>query len=188
MTDVQALPDGWSMTLQQTGTLFKALFRSPAGSVVPPDWQPGSLVGVTGICSVISDDTTLVLSGIWRPQAFQLLLRSPADVALLKPPTWWTTAHLIFLLLAFTGASLLVAAVAMFLAQRRLNDQSAAPWLKQNLLLFSRNKTASRARSMIPGSRIGRHFGAIASGEKGGKWGPGSAHATSGFGPATGAR
>jgi signal transduction histidine kinase len=123
VSDVQPLPDGWSLTLQQTGQVFKALFRSPDRAQKTPAWQPGSLVRVTGICSVISDDAGLVLSGIWRPQAFQVLLRSPADVALLRPPTWWTPAHFVLLLLSLTGASLLVAAVVMLLSRRRLHEQ-----------------------------------------------------------------
>jgi signal transduction histidine kinase len=124
LTDVQPLPDGWSLTLQQTGTVFKALFRNPTRAGVVPTWQPGSLVSVTGICSVVSDETGPVLSGIWRPQGFQLLLRLPTDVALLTPSSWWTPAHFIKLLVALTGGSLVVTAIVMWLARRRLHEQA----------------------------------------------------------------
>jgi signal transduction histidine kinase len=122
LTDVQRLPDGWIFKLQKDGTPFNAAARF--GDVGSSNWRPGSVVRASGICSVLGDDTELVLSGIWHPQTFELLLRSPADLQILQAPPWWTPRHIILALLAATGASVLVTGTVMLLARRRLREQA----------------------------------------------------------------
>ena len=73
---------------------------------------------------VVTDETGPV-SGIWRPRSFQLLLRSPADLTILSPPSWWTHQHVIPLLGAIASFSLLVTAAVMLLAHWRLREQAA---------------------------------------------------------------
>src|SRR5450759_3203820 len=62
--------------------------------------------------------------GVWHPQSFQILLRSPADLAVIKTPPWWTATHIIFLLGMVAVASLSVSGVVLLLARRRLNEQA----------------------------------------------------------------
>jgi signal transduction histidine kinase len=62
--------------------------------------------------------------GVWHPQSFQILLRSPADLAVIKTPPWWTARHIIFLLGMVAVASLSVSGVVLLLARRRLNEQA----------------------------------------------------------------
>jgi len=45
--------------------------------------RPGSLLDVTGVCSVRHDPNK-------RPVSFNVFVRSPADIVVLKPPSWWT--------------------------------------------------------------------------------------------------
>jgi signal transduction histidine kinase len=124
LTDAQALSDGWMLSFQQEGATFKALLRTPSGLREALPWKPGSVVHVTGICSVVVDDAGPVLSGIWHPQSFQLLVRGPQDLILVRPPPWWTARHIIFLLLALTGASLLVTGVIIWVTRRHLWEQA----------------------------------------------------------------
>src|SRR5215831_13812782 len=120
----ERMPDGWFLTLQRDGSSFKALFKAFPATSVMNQWQPGSVLRVTGICSVAVDETEPVASGIWRPESFYLLLRRPTDVALVEAPPWWTPAHIVFVLIIVTSGSLLVTAVVMLLARRRLREQA----------------------------------------------------------------
>ncbi|HVM50447.1 MAG TPA: sensor histidine kinase [Candidatus Acidoferrum sp.] len=145
VTERQLYPEGWMLTLEQNGTYFKALLRVVGRTAAAPFWQSGNLVQVTGICSVVGDDAGPVLSGVWHPQSFQLLLRSAADVTVLKPPPWWTPWHVIFLLLLLTGASLLVAAVVMLLARRHVREQERQRTMAEArfaAILAERNRVA----------------------------------------------
>lgn len=122
LVEVQPIPEGEELTLQQRDQNFKAVLQRPVASV-PGDWQPGSRVRVTGICSVIGDDSSFIVSGVWHPQSFQLLLRSPADVAVLARPPWWTPGHIILALGVVMGGLLLATGVVALLARRRLHEQ-----------------------------------------------------------------
>ncbi|HSU56458.1 MAG TPA: sensor histidine kinase, partial [Candidatus Dormibacteraeota bacterium] len=123
LLDIQAVSDGWLLNLQSLHTGFKALLKRGAHPGFNPDWRPGSMVRVTGICSFLTEDSGPVLSGVWRPQSFQLLLRSPSDLVTIKPPPSWTPAHIILALLAVTGSSLAITALVMWLARARLREQ-----------------------------------------------------------------
>lgn len=59
--------------------------------------EAGSRVAVTGVC-VIEPGTDWRAGEAWRAKSFRLLLRSPADVAFLKAPAWWTLRRLLWLI------------------------------------------------------------------------------------------
>jgi PAS domain S-box-containing protein len=77
--------DDLVLVLQDSQWLFQAFVPSAAA---PRRWQlaPGSLVRLTGVCSVIVDEQR-------RPRTFRLLLRSVEDVTLLERPPWWTESR-----------------------------------------------------------------------------------------------
>jgi signal transduction histidine kinase len=50
----------------------------------------GSTVNVTGVCSAVLDED-------FNVKSFELLLRSPADLALLVRPPWWTTRRVVWI-------------------------------------------------------------------------------------------
>jgi len=66
-----------------------------------PRIAAGSLVRLTGVCQM--EPATHAELGR-SPSAFSLLLRTPADVVLLRAPPWWTVERVLML----TGALLLV--------------------------------------------------------------------------------
>jgi signal transduction histidine kinase len=125
LVEFQAVPDGWILTLQQNGTTFKGIIKSANARMAANQWQAGSVVRVTGICSINVDDAEPILGGgVWHPQSFQLLIRSTGDLVTLRAPPWWTPRHIIFLLLVLTGASVLITATVMWLARQRLHEQA----------------------------------------------------------------
>jgi signal transduction histidine kinase len=123
LTEIQPVLNGLVLNLMQSNTVFKAVLNLSLNSRQLPSWQPGSWVRVVGICDVIYNSSTPVM-GIWHPQSFQILLRSPADLVVLEAPSWWTATHLMFLLSIFAGGSLGVAGGVALLARRRLNEQA----------------------------------------------------------------
>lgn len=124
LTEAQPVLEGWAFTFQENGTSFKAVLRRSIPEHSANVWQPGSRVRVSGICSVISDDSRPVISGVWRPRSFQILLRSPVDLSLIAPPPWWTPSHIILVFGIVAGASLLATALVMLAARRRLREQA----------------------------------------------------------------
>jgi signal transduction histidine kinase len=132
------------LTLKENNTVFKAILKTPINPDEATPWQPNSLVRVAGICNVIYDDSEPVM-GIWHPQTFQILLRSPDDVSILKMPPWWTARHIIFLLGILTGGLLLISGVGMLVARRRLNEQAhrrAMAEAEFSAILSERNRLA----------------------------------------------
>lgn len=106
--------------------------------------NPAARGRVAGICSVIHDDVR-PLMGIWQPQAFQILMRSPADLTVIQRPPWWTPRHTIFFLGLIIGGLLLVTGVVMLLARRRLNEQKRQRLMAEaefTAILAERNRLA----------------------------------------------
>ena len=62
-------------------------------------WQNGSVLRITGICSAQFDPQLSVLKdGMAVTKSFRVLMRSPADVAVIHKPSWWTASHALMLL------------------------------------------------------------------------------------------
>ena len=77
-----------------------------------------SQVRITGICLVRS-------GGLWSvPQSFRILLRSPADIAVLRAPSWWNFRHAMWLLGIMATVLLIVLAWVVILGGR-LREQMA---------------------------------------------------------------
>ncbi len=83
----------------------------------------GSLVEVTGICSIIPIETDNV-SGILIPETFEILVRNAQDIRLLEPPPFWKT-RTIFWLLVILLAMATITALAIYIAgKQRLKEQA----------------------------------------------------------------
>lgn len=105
---VKLLPGSGSLTmLMQSGeTLFRARSTFPGAEKAPP--RVGSLLRLTGVCQVAEAEQA---STGFRsnPSSFELILRSPGGVALIRAAPWWTAQRLAIaagLLLAATTAAL----------------------------------------------------------------------------------
>lgn len=79
------------------------------------EWlRDGSTVRITGI-------SVLTVEGSWNqggPAAsvlqYSVMLRSPADIVELKPPSWWSTTHLFYLAVVFAVLMLIFFALALY--------------------------------------------------------------------------
>ncbi len=124
LTDVEPILNGEALSLQAGGKTFTAVLENNKFASLARNWQPGSRVLISGICSVVNDDSGLVVSGVWHPQSFQILLRSPDDVTILAEPPWWTPEHIILLLGTVIGGLLLATGILVLRARRRLQEQA----------------------------------------------------------------
>jgi len=86
-----------ALVLESGGLVFPALL--PA-SALPLDgktvdrWPNGSLVRVAGVCTMQVDaEGSEGLEAEEKFSSFRILLRSPADVTVLRRPTWWNARH-----------------------------------------------------------------------------------------------
>jgi signal transduction histidine kinase len=144
LTEIHPILDGVAFSLEKSGKVFNAILKQSPSDSSNGNWQPGSLVRVTGICTVIYDDSRPVM-GVWQPQAFQILLRSPVDIKIIKLPPWWTARHIVFLLGLVALVSLTVSGVVVFLARRRIHDQAIRRAMAENefaAIFAERNRLA----------------------------------------------
>ena len=144
VTEVQRLPDTVALTVDWAKTTVRAQLRLPDGDPVPTTWLPGSIVRLTGVCSVVADEAG-PLGGLWEPRSFKLLLRSPADVAVLHPRSWWTVERAVWVLAGFLALALAAVAVVMLASRRRLREQERRRAMAEaefTAILSERNRVA----------------------------------------------
>lgn len=145
LTDVRAVPDGWVLTLGWDHQRIKALLEAARDLVVPLErWRPGSVVAVAGICSVVTPPGG-PLTGVLEPETFQLLLRSPDDVRVVRPAPWWTTERIVWLLGGVAGVSLLTVGAVVIAARLRLREQAVQRTMAErefSAILRERNRVA----------------------------------------------
>ena len=80
--------------LNAGGVLIPAMISKEALAEGPHAWRDGSLLRVTGICSVQVDAWSISLgNGKVQPESVRILLRSADDIAVLHAPSWWTPEH-----------------------------------------------------------------------------------------------
>ncbi len=97
------------LTLEIQERYFRADLGTNQG--VLPRLPPGSLLAVTGICSVSVDANH-------TPQAFELHLNSPDDVAVLERPSWWTLPHTLSVLAALLSILLAISTWVILLRRQ----------------------------------------------------------------------
>ncbi|MFZ1083733.1 MAG: GGDEF domain-containing protein [Terracidiphilus sp.] len=99
--------------------LFKVILPRTFSGPEANGWKNGSVLRVTGICSVQLDTQKSAMGlGTAVPISFRLLMRSPSDVIVLHPPSWWTPSHAIVLLALALSGTLVVLAWVMVLRKR----------------------------------------------------------------------
>jgi signal transduction histidine kinase/CheY-like chemotaxis protein len=106
------------------------------------EWEEGSTLRVKGICSVQADKIAAVMrDGFSIPTSFRILMRSQADVVVLRRPTWWNAPHT---LRALAGALLVTLAVLCWVVtlKKRVNRQA-----EEAVALRQAAEAASRAKS-----------------------------------------
>jgi signal transduction histidine kinase len=111
-------PDDSSFLLQTGNKVFTLSAQTDTALERMLSISPNSEVRVTGVCLVQS-------GGLWgTPQTFRLLIRAPADIAVLHAPSWWNLRHALWLLGVCIGV-LLVVSVLLVVVSDRLRAQMA---------------------------------------------------------------
>jgi PAS domain S-box-containing protein len=115
--------------LQEGSAVFNTHLEKAKGEEKLTSLLPGSLVRLTGICSVEVDEDR-------RPRAFRLLLRSPEDVVLIERPPWWTLQRTRWAL-GLMGGIILAALAWVTLLRGQVREQTAIirEWLRREAAL-----------------------------------------------------
>lgn len=136
---------GPSLLLQSGTQVFQAQFETGNRTAKVPLWKAGSVLRVTGICDIQMSDRG-------DAHSFNILLRSPEDVAVLSRPPWWTARYaamlgtgLILLAVAATGwAALLRKQVRERTAQIRERIESEAAVARRLALVWETSADGMR--------------------------------------------
>jgi diguanylate cyclase (GGDEF)-like protein len=99
-----------------------AVLQAHEGIRPLPVLPVGAVVSIRGICRVTP-------AAVWggpgmSPMLFRIDMRSRDDLQVLSSPSWWTVAHLLFVVCALMGISFLITAWAVIL-RRRVAHQTA---------------------------------------------------------------
>ena len=104
------------LSLQVGGLIFEALAETAATQPRPSFLPNGSIVSVTGVYELRFDE-------YGQPVGFQLQLRTPADVTVLRSPSWLTRGRILtFSVILAVGILLFIAWVAAL--RRRVRAQT----------------------------------------------------------------
>ena len=126
--------------LQAGGKLFNATLDH--GRMPPLD--RGSIVRMTGVCSVVAEGNLAYRI----PKSFSLVLRSAGDIAVVRSAPWWTIGRLVAVL-GSMAALLLVVLSWVAVLRRKVALQTAVirKKLQQEELLKHAAEEASRTKS-----------------------------------------
>ena len=132
--------------------VFSAILPSQPGALPMPEWRKGTTLKIVGICSLkpATDGAGKLEQGFAIPESFSVLLRSTADLVLIKSPSWWTPGHALTMLGVAALLTLVVLAWVIVL-RRRVQEQTHT--IRLQLLEAAKLRTAAedanRAKSQF---------------------------------------
>jgi signal transduction histidine kinase len=107
--------------MQDNGVAFDAQLSQAAAHFQDSRRLDGSRLRLTGVCQVediIEDESTV------RPETFRILVRSPADIAVLQKPPWWNPKRMAWLLSGVTVLFLAALGGVIARSKLKLREQS----------------------------------------------------------------
>ena len=159
-----------TLALNAGGTLFNAVLYEPLPVGRGGPWPPiGSEVAVTGIVEIDRDPVATGEVNVSGPilRRLDIILRDPADVALLRAPPWWTPARLA---VALGGLATVAASAGVWVVQlrREVRRQTAIAVaestarreaaLEYEITLRERNRIAANLHDTVLQSLTGIGF------------------------------
>jgi len=137
------------LVLSSGSALFSAILPGNREGSKIPEWQPGSKLQLTGVCTVQGDVSRAAgRSGIAQPNAFRILLRSPADVVVLQSPPWLTARRgLATLGLTFLAIMLVLIWVGVLRHRVRQHTGTIRKQLEEAAKLRQAAEDGNRAKS-----------------------------------------
>lgn len=109
------------MILQESNFVFQAYLKLPGSEDSFAGIENGSRVAVTGVCRIEPGEWHA--GNDWRAKSFSVQLQSPADVALLQSPPWWTLKKVLWIAGAL-GFVALAAFVWVVVLRRRVVERT----------------------------------------------------------------
>jgi signal transduction histidine kinase/CheY-like chemotaxis protein len=133
---------GQTLTLESGDFLYNATMDSDSATDPLAHLRDGALVRVTGVCTVERGETDA------HPRAFQILLRSPADVQVLRQASWLTRERTIAAA-GWMGGIAALSTIWIWILRRRVRQQTAViqSKLENEAALKLAAQAASRAKS-----------------------------------------
>jgi signal transduction histidine kinase len=107
--------------MQENGVAFDAQLGQAAAQFQDSRRLEGSRLRLTGVCQVqdiIEEESTV------RPETFRILVRSPADIAVLQKPPWWNPKRMAWLLSGVTVLFLAALGGVIARSKLKLREQS----------------------------------------------------------------
>jgi signal transduction histidine kinase len=114
--------DDQILVLEAENLILNAHLESAKADARVTALQNGSELELTGVCLAQPVDNWNP-SLDYRPEAFQLLLRSSEDVAVITYPSWWTLSRLLWML-AIMSVVLLAGFAWVFALDRKVRQQT----------------------------------------------------------------
>jgi signal transduction histidine kinase/CheY-like chemotaxis protein len=135
------------LTLRSDEYIFTATVPHRVGDRLA-DLRNGSVVAVTGICMVQSDQSVPGTTGQPVTKSFTLLLRDGDDVSVVTAAPWWTLSH-VLALLAVMSVVTLAGTLWVVVLKRRVRAQTAViqGQLDLSASLQDEAQAANRAKS-----------------------------------------
>ena len=99
------------LELQADGVTFRATLHTGTNSSPLSLLRAGSLLQLTGVSIIEADENG-------QAKGFEILLRSSADVVVLKLPSWWTVGRIAWLLIMLAGMVFLISLWVAVLRRR----------------------------------------------------------------------
>ncbi len=109
------------LVLESSNFIFHATLEAEQGAPTLLDVDKGSKVAVTGIC-LIEPGEWMAGEG-WRARSFQLLMRTPRDLVVLRAAPWWTLRRLLWMV-SILGVVMLASFVWVGVLRRRVQKQT----------------------------------------------------------------
>ncbi|MGH7977269.1 MAG: PAS domain-containing sensor histidine kinase, partial [Limisphaerales bacterium] len=104
------------------GFIFHAYLEKKSGGTDFAYLQNGSKVAITGVC-LIETGNDWQAGQTWRAKSFHILMRSPADIVVLKRPPWWNLQKLLWAI-GLLGVIVLAAFTWVVVLRRRVQKQT----------------------------------------------------------------
>lgn len=104
------------------GFIFHAYLESKSAGTDFSYLKNGTKVAVTGVC-LIETGNSWQAGQAWRAKSFRLLMRSAADVSVLRWPPWWNLQKLLWAF-AFLGVVVVAAFAWVVILRRRVQEQT----------------------------------------------------------------
>jgi signal transduction histidine kinase len=138
------VPRGMRFIFRDDSGDFTAHLRMENGWRGAPAWETESSMRVTGICQ-ISKPPLGAAPGTLLPREFELILRSPADLLVLRTPPWWNAERRASLFAMVTVALGLIVGFVIWQARRRLRQSAVVRKQSEaefSAILAERNRIA----------------------------------------------